>query len=48
MQKAKRRNKKGKAMGRMVMGIKRELIEKDFEDGLEGSQEKSGEVGWTE
>lgn len=28
MQKAKRRNKKGKAMGRMVMGIKRELIEK--------------------
>lgn len=29
MQKAKRRNKKGKAMGRIVMGIKRELIEKD-------------------
>lgn len=28
MQKAKRRNKKGKAVGRMVMGIKRELIEK--------------------
>lgn len=29
MQKAKRRNKKGKAMGRIVMGIKRELIKKD-------------------
>lgn len=33
MQKAKRRNKKRKAIGRMVMGIKRELIEKNLRMG---------------
>lgn len=36
MQKAKRRNKKGKAMGRMVMEIKRELIEKGSRMGWRG------------
>lgn len=36
MQKAKRRNKKGKAMGKMVMGIKRKLIEKGSRMGWRG------------
>lgn len=46
VQYAKRRNKKGKAMGEMVMEIKRELVEKGKEIEVKEERVIVGDIKW--